>query len=129
MEDTNQVILIGRLTRDAELKYANNGTAIVNFSIANNQSRKEGDNWTDEPHFFDMSYFGKAAEAVHKYLTKGKQVAVTGKLKQNRWEAEGQKHSKVSVTVQHMQLLGGGARSEDEPGPAEGNSRAEDCPF
>ena len=105
--DLNSVILIGRLTRDAELNYSPNGSAIVSISVAVNRSRKEGDQWISEANFFDVSYFGKGAEAVKQYLTKGKQVAVQGSLKQDRWEKDGQKFSKIRIVANSVELLGG----------------------
>ena len=108
MADVNHVVLIGRLTRDAELKYTNNGTAICKFSIANNQRRKRDDQWVDEAHFFDVTLWGKTAEAVSQYLVKGKQVGVEGQLRQSRWEQDGQSRSRVEVNANNLQLLGGG---------------------
>ncbi len=106
--DINSVVLIGRLTRDAELRYSNSGTAICKFAIANNYSRKQGDNWNEETNFFDAVLMGRRAEALHKYLVKGKQVGIQGELRQSRWEQEGQKRSRVEVFVNEVNLLGGG---------------------
>ncbi|MFP4114789.1 MAG: single-stranded DNA-binding protein [Spirochaetota bacterium] len=107
--DINSVVLIGRLTRDAELRYSNSGTAICKFSIANTYSRKQGDSWTEESNFFDAVLMGRRAEALHKYLVKGKQIGVQGELRQNRWEQDGQRRSKVEIFVNDLNLLGGGA--------------------
>jgi single-strand DNA-binding protein len=108
----NSVVLVGNLTRDAEIKYFNNGNAIVKFSIAQNRRKKQGDAWVEEPMFFDISFGNKGAESVHKYLTKGKQVAVQGELRQDRWEQDGQSRSKVYVSAFELQLLGGNAGGE-----------------
>ena len=105
--DLNTVAIIGNLTRDAELSYFGNGNAVVKFSIAVNRSRKEGDQWVSEANYFDVSYFGKPAEAVKPFLTKGKKIAVQGSLKQDRWEKDGQKFSKVSIIANIVELLGG----------------------
>ena len=113
MTDNNVVSINGRLTREAELKYASSGTVILKFSIAVNRSVKKGDNWEDEASFFDctlFSKFSKTAENLSKYLDKGKQVSIIGELVQNRWEKDGQKHSKVEIIVNKLQLLG----SKDE---------------
>jgi len=112
----NTVVLVGNLTRDAEIKYFNNGNAIVKFSIAQNRRKKQGEQWVDEAMFFDISFGGKGAEAVHKYLTKGKQVAIQGELRQDRWEQEGQSRSKVYVSAFELQLLGGNAGGERTSG-------------
>ena len=108
MADVNHVTLIGRLTRDAELKYTAAGFAISNFSIAVNRRRKNGDQWVEEANYFDINLFGKAAESLKPYLVKGKQIAVEGELKQDRWEQDGQSRSKVVITAGNVQLLGGG---------------------
>lgn len=105
--DINSVVIVGRLTRDVELKYMNNGNAVASMSIAVNRSKREGDQWVSEAHFFDVSYFGKGAEAVKPYLTKGKQIAVQGSLRQNRWEKDGQKQSRVVIVADSVELLGG----------------------
>lgn len=106
--DINSVVMVGRLTRDAEIRYSGGGTAIVKFSLAQTHRRKSGDTWSDESHFFDVVMMGKGAEAVHKFLGKGKQVAIQGELRQNRWEQDGQPRSKVEVFAFNLQLLGGG---------------------
>lgn len=106
--DINQVTLIGRLTRDSELKYTQGGTAVCKFAVAVNRGRKNGDQWTDEAHFFDIVVWGRQGEAVHQYLTKGKQIGVLGELRQNRWtNDQGQNRSKVEIHASNIQLLGG----------------------
>ena len=107
MADINRVILIGRLTRDAELKYTNTGSAICKFSIAVNRRRKSGDGWVDEVSFFDIAAWGKMGESLNQYLVKGKQIAVEGELRQDRWEQDGQPRSKVEIFAMNIQLLGG----------------------
>lgn len=109
MADVNQVVLIGRLTRDAEIKYTSGGFAISNFSIAVNRRRKDGDQWVEEANFFDINLFGKVAESLSKYLVKGKQVCVQGELRQDRWEQDGQARSKVVIVANNLMLLGGNA--------------------
>lgn len=113
--DINHVVLVGRLTRDSELKYTNTGTAIGKFSIAVNRRKRSGDQWTEEVSYFDIVLWGKTAEAINQYLQKGKQIAVSGELRQNRWEQDGQNRSKVEVIANNVQLLGGsGSRSEGQ---------------
>ncbi|MDR2588943.1 MAG: single-stranded DNA-binding protein [Spirochaetales bacterium] len=107
MADVNSVILVGRLTRDAALKFTNTGLAICEFALALNRRVKSGDRWTDEAHFFDVTLFGKQGEAVSQYLTKGTQVAIQGELRQDRWEQDGQKRSKIKIVANNLQLLGG----------------------
>ena len=104
--DINSVVIVGRLTRDAELRYLNSGTAVASISIAVNRSKKDGDQWISEANFFDVSYFGKGAEGIKPYLTKGTQIAVQGSLRQDRWEKDGQKFSRVNILADSVELLG-----------------------
>jgi single-strand DNA-binding protein len=114
MNDMNIVALIGRLTRDAELKYTNSGMAVCKFSVAVNGRKKSGDQWVEEAHFFDVVLWGKSGEAINQYLIKGKQVAIEGELRQSRWEQEGQARSRVEIHANNVQLLGGGAGASAE---------------
>jgi single-strand DNA-binding protein len=127
----NHVVLVGNLTRNAELKYTNGGMAISTFSIAVNQRRKKDEQWVDEAHFFDVEYFGKAAEAVNQYLVKGKQVGVEGSLRQDRWEKDGQPRSKVKITASNLMLLGGRPQGQAPgagPAPSGGSEPASGGP-
>lgn len=114
MTDINKVILVGRLTKDIEIKYTNNGAAIGNLSIAVNRSRKQNDQWIDETSFFDVKIYGKMAESLQPYLTKGKQIAVEGFLKQERWQKDGQNFSRVMVGAENVQLLGGKSGNDSQ---------------
>jgi single-strand DNA-binding protein len=113
--DINSVVLVGRLTRESEIRYTNGGMAILTFSLAVGKRVKKGDKWEDEADFFDCKMFGKGAESVSKYLEKGKQVAISGTLSQSRWEKDGQKYSKVEVIANTLQLLGGNQTHEERP--------------
>ena len=108
MADLNHVALIGRLTRDAELKSTASGQAVCKFSIAVNRRKKSGDQWEDEPNFFDIVVWGRQGESLHQHLIKGKMVGVDGELRQDRWQQEGQNRSKVEIIANYVQLLGGG---------------------
>jgi len=109
MADINSVTLVGRLTRDAEIRSTQSGTSLAKFSLAIN--RYAGKDKGEEVSFIDCTLWGKQADAVGKYLEKGKQIGVVGELVQERWEKDGQKHSKVTVTVRNVQLLGGKGES------------------
>jgi len=111
MADLNHVSLIGRLTRDAELKYTSGGQAVCKFSIAVNRRKKNGDQWEDEANFFDIVVWGRQGESLHPYLVKGKMVGVDGELRQDRWQQDGQNRSKVEIVTNYLQLLGGGSSS------------------
>lgn len=124
MTDINHVLVIGRLTRDfgadpRTFFYTTGGTACAKVSIAVNRSVKQSDGqWTDEVSFFDVTIWGKTAENLKPYLVKGKQIAVDGYLKQDRWQKDGQNFSKVNIVANSVQLLGGGnAEPESAPAP------------
>ncbi|MDR1287409.1 MAG: single-stranded DNA-binding protein [Treponema sp.] len=120
MADLNHVTLIGRLTRDAELKYTSGGQAVCKFSIAVNRRRKNGDQWEDEPSFFDIVLWGRQGESLNQYLVKGKMIGIEGELRQDRWQQDGQNRSKVEIVANNLQLLGGSGSSP--PGSYGGNS-------
>ena len=106
--DINVVVLVGRLTRDCELKSTPQGTSVCRFSIAVNRRKRTGDRWEDEVSYFDVVLWGKSAETLKPYLQKGRQVSIEGELRQNRWDQEGKTVSKVEVVANNVQLLGGG---------------------
>jgi single-strand DNA-binding protein len=89
MSDVNNVTLIGRLVRDAELRYTASGKPVSKFSLAVNEKRKVGDQWKDEADFFEIVLWGQLGESLNRYLAKGKQIAVVGRLTQERWEQDG----------------------------------------
>lgn len=117
--DLNVVAVTGRLTRAAELKYSNGGMAFAKFSIAVNRRTKKGDQWVDDASFFDCTLFGKSAESLNSYLTKGQQVAINGSLVQERWEQDGQNRSRVCIIVNSLTLLGGKSESNEQAKPAQ----------
>jgi single-strand DNA-binding protein len=107
MVDINRVVLIGRLTRDAELKYTSGGQAVCKFSVAVNRRKKNGEQWEDEANYFDIVLWGRQGENINQYLVKGKTVGVDGELRQDRWQQDGQNRSKVEIVANNVQLLGG----------------------
>ncbi len=123
MADINRVTLVGRLTRDAELRHTSGGLAICSMGLAINRRRKQGDEWVDEANFFDIVLFGRLGEAISQYLTKGRQIGVDGELRHNRWEQDGQRRSKVEIIANNVQLLGGGneVRSANDASEASDN--------
>ena len=107
MTDINTLTIIGRLTSNCNIGYTLNGTARLNLSIAVNRSQKSGGEWSDKASFFDVTVWGKTAENISPYLSKGKQIAVQGYLDQQRWEKDGQRFSKVCIIAERVQLVGG----------------------
>jgi single-strand DNA-binding protein len=108
MASYNRVILLGNLVRDIELRYTNSRMAVCQNAIAVNDRRKNASGeWIDETSFVEVTFFGRTAEVVSEYLSKGSPIFVEGRLKQDTWEKDGQKRSKLYVIVDRMQLLGG----------------------
>ena len=106
MSDTNTVVLTGNLTRDPELRYTPKGVAVANVGLASNRKYRQGDEIKDEACFIDVTVFGSTAEAVAKYLDKGRKVLVEGRLRFHSWETEvGQKRSKLDVIAERVNFL------------------------
>lgn len=122
-EDINRVIIVGRLTKDSELMYTNTGYPICKFSIAVNRRRKQGEEWIDEANFFDVSLWGKRGESLNQYLAKGQQIACEGQLKQERWEQDGVKRSKVIIEANNIQLIGSKPEGSGNTGSYQGNQQ------
>jgi len=113
--DINSVVLVGRLTRDMELSRIPSGTAIGKMSIAvNHRGVKKGDEWESKVSFFDVTIWGKTAESLAQYLTKGTRICIQGELEQERWEKDGKPQSRVKITAHNIQLLGGGKGDKQE---------------
>lgn len=110
----NQVILMGNLTRDPELRTTPSGQSVCSFSLAVNRSWQGQDgSQQDAVDYFDITAWGKLGELVNQYLSKGRKCLVQGRLSQRSWEQEGQKRSKVEVVASDVTFLdGGGAGGE-----------------
>ncbi len=103
----NRVILVGNLTRDPECRYIPSGTAVADVGLAVNDRRKSASGeWVDETTFVDITLWGRPAEIVSEFCTKGSPLLVEGRLKLDTWEADGQKRSKLKVIGERIQLLG-----------------------
>lgn len=104
--DINKVVLIGRLTKDPELKYTQNGSAVSNFSIANNRSYTVGGEKKEMTSFFNCIAWGKSGEVIVQYCKKGQRIAIEGRLQQRSWEDQsGGKRSVVEIVVENFQFL------------------------
>ncbi len=139
MANFNKVLLIGNLTRDPQLSYLPSQTAVVDFGLAVNRrwTGKDGEK-KEETCFVDCTSFGRQAETINKYLTKGRPVFVEGRLTFNSWTAQdGTKRSRLKVTVENFQFLGSpseGVRPEQSHPDSAGDSQVEqqggdDIPF
>lgn len=124
MGDLSIATVVGRLTRDAELKYTTSSQAICSFCIATNSRVRKGDQWIDEPSYWDVDLWGKKGESINQYLTKGKQVGVSGEMRQDKWEKDGQQRVKVRINANDVALLGG----RDESGSVKHETQKQQPP-
>ena len=120
MAAINRVVLVGNLTRDPELRHTPSGTAVCNLRLAVNTRRKdETGQWVDKPIYFDITVWGNQGERCAQYLTKGRPVAVDGRLEWREWETpEGNKRQAVDIVADTVQFLGsrdGGGGGGDTP--------------
>ena len=135
MASFNKVILLGNVTRDPELRYIANGTAVTDIGLAVNDRRKTATGeWVEETTFVDVTLWGRTAEIAGEYVTKGSPLLIDGRLKLDTWEKDGKKNSKLRVVCDRMQLLGArsggeGARSGGEGARSGGEgARSGDAP-
>lgn len=149
MASYNRVVLVGNLTRDVELRFTPQGTAVTDISLAVNERVKRNDQWVEEVNFFDVTLWARTAEVAGEYLSKGSSILIEGRLKLDRWEQEGQKRSKIKIIGEKMQMLGsrggGGGGSSfnsntsnnqapqnnqaQQSAPAQGPPPADEVPF
>lgn len=105
--DLNRVTLVGRLTRDPELRHLPSGSPVLEMGVAvNGRMQDDGGNWVDKPNFFDVKVYGNQAEMLSQHLAKGRRIGIDGRLDWRSWEAQdGTKRSKVDVVAQNVQFL------------------------
>jgi single-strand DNA-binding protein len=121
--DINRVTIVGRLTRDPELRHLPSGNPVLQLGVAvNGRQKDETGNWVDKPNFFDVKVFGNQAEMLAQHLSKGRRIGVDGRLDWSSWEAQdGSKRSKVEIVAQSVQFLdsrGEGAEGDRQFVPA-----------
>jgi single-strand DNA-binding protein len=132
----NQVILMGNLTRDPELRQTPSGQQVCSFSLALNRSYKDQNGeWQEATDFIDVVAWGPLGERVAQYLSKGRRALVQGRLQSRSWEQEGQKRSKVEVLASDVTFLDGrgdengggssmgGGNSNSAPKPSKSNNK------
>jgi len=119
MANLNKVLLIGRLTRDPELKYVTSGRAVAEFGLAVNRAYMQEGEWKEETCFLEINAWGRLGERVQKDLYKGRQIFVEGRLTYHEWQnQDGQKRSRIRVTANNIQFLDRG-RTAGSAGRAE----------
>ncbi len=150
MASLNKVFIIGNLTRDPEVRYLPSGAAVADVRLASNRRYKtqQGED-KEETVYVNVSVWGRQAETCGQYLSKGSPVLVEGRLRYEEWEKDGQRNSRISITAERVQFMGGpkssseygdapASRSSETPAPSRGGSAdfggddqgdADDLPF
>ena len=120
MSDLNKTILIGRLTKDAELRHTQSGTSVSEFSLAVNHSYAKNGEKKEEVSYINCTAWGKTAEIIAQYTAKGHRIGIEGRLKQSSWEdKDGKKRYELKVVVDNFQFLepkNRDVKHEPEPG-------------
>ena len=127
----NKAIISGNIGRDPELRQTSSGTSILSFSVAVNdrvKNQRTGE-WEDCPNWIGCVLFGKRAESLGKYLTRGTKVAIGGKLRWSQWETDGQKRSKIEVIVDEIELMSARSSQPNQSAPVAEDLYGEDLPF
>jgi single-strand DNA-binding protein len=132
MANLNKVFLIGNLTRDPELRYTPSGTAIASFGIAVNRNWKgQSGEKKEEVCFVDISMFGRPAEVINEYFSKGNPIFIEGRLRFEQWETkDGQRRNALKVIAENFQFLGKTKKGEgaDSPDETEFNNKQSKAP-
>lgn len=121
---------MGNLTRDIEMRYTQSGTAVADMGLAvNDRFKNRSGEWEDKTNFVDCTLWGRTAEVAQEYLSKGSPVHVEGRLSFEQWESNGEKRSRLKVTVDKLSLIGGGKQggSYDRSPAAQSGSRESDA--
>lgn len=102
----NKIIIVGNLGRNPQMNYTSEGKAVCQFSVATTEKRSSNGETKEETTWFQASCWGKLAEVAGKYLTKGKQVYLEGRLRTREWSKDGKSGTSLEVSVSELQLLG-----------------------
>ena len=123
----NRVVLTGNLTRDPELRSTNSGTSVCSLRIATNTRQKDpSGEWVDRAHYFSVTVFGAQGENCARFLTKGRPVAIDGRLQWREWQdKEGNKRESIEIVAESVQFLGG---RDDAGGNGNGFTPRSDVP-
>ena len=121
----NRVVITGNLTRDPELRATTNGTSVCSLRIASNSRRKSGDEWVDKPNYFNVTVWGAQGENCARFLSKGRPVAVDGRLEWREWTQDDSKREAIEIVADAVQFLtaperenGNGSTAEPVPAGA-----------
>ena len=125
--NVNVVVITGNLTRDPELRHTGGGTAVCELRVAVNSRRKEGDNWVDKPNYFDVTVWGAQGENCARYLSKGRPVAIDGRLEWREWQdKEGNNRQGIDIIADAVQFLS--SPRDDAGGGGNGFTPRSDIP-
>ena len=113
MGSVNKVILVGNVGKDAEVRVTPGGQSVASFSIATTETWTKDGEKKEKTEWHRIVLWGRQAETLQPYLTKGKQIYVEGRLETRQWEKDGQKHYTTEVKADKIVLLGGGGRGGD----------------
>lgn len=129
-KDLNICTFVGRLTKDAQSRYSQSGTAIASFTIAVNSIASDNvGGYREEPNFLDMVLYGKRAESLYKYLLKGQQVAVQAEARQNSYKRkDGTTASSIEFMVLDLQLVGASKAQQEQPRQTVSRQQSEPAP-
>jgi single-strand DNA-binding protein len=112
--NVNRVVITGNLTRDPELRSTPSGTSVCSLRVAVNTRRKDASGeWVDKPNYFDVTVWGAQGENCAQYLSKGRPVAVDGRLEWREWEKDGQKRQAIDIIADSVQFLGSRGDAEN----------------
>lgn len=129
--DLNKTIIIGRLTKDPELRTTQNGTPVCSFTIANNRTYVAAGEKKESVNFFNCVAWAKTGEVIAEHCKKGQRMGIEGRLQQRTWDdQDGKKHQVVEIVVDNFQFLSPPANSQGGPAPATDNPFSDDdIPF
>jgi single-strand DNA-binding protein len=121
---------MGNLTRDPEVRKLNTGTSLCDIGIAVTESHKNSSGaWIEETSFIDVTAWGRTAEVIGEYLTKGSPIFIEGRLKLDTWEKDGQKRSKLKVICEKMRMLGKGQEKKPKQQDTAYSQPVDENPF
>ena len=116
----NKAIISGNLTRDPELRTTQSGASVLSMAVAVNERVKSGDQWEDRPSYVDVTVWGNRAQALSQFLRKGMHVAVSGRLRQDRWQdaKTGENRSRLGIVADEVDVMTPRDRGQERQAPA-----------
>lgn len=126
MTNSNVVVLSGRACQNAKVTTISDKCTKYSFSLAVNESYKKGEEWVEETSFFDIEAINRK---IFEKEIKGQQMVIEGRLKQDRWEKDGQKYSRVKVIVENVEFIFAGKKDDSTPASAPSGNQPEDIPW